>query len=129
MVKCKHCKDSFDDHSKLGAHLRVSSIKCPEGYEDKEYKEECIILYKIETSENKIDDANKKKNNNINTIDMLKKENTSLDKNIKSEEENIDQFKEELKEIKNKHKNNKKDSDKNSKVKKSSSSDKNIARK
>jgi|LakMenE18May11ns_1017448.scaffolds.fasta_scaffold9522195_1 hypothetical protein len=121
MVKCKHCKDSFDDHSKLGAHLRVSSIKCPEGYEDKEYKEECIILYKIENAENKIDDANKKKNNNVNTIDMLKKENTNLDKNIKTEEEKIDELKDELKEMKNKHK--------NSKIKKSSSSDKNIARK
>ena len=119
MVKCKHCDSTFDNYNKLGTHLRMSSIRCPDGHDDKKYREEVPILYKKECAQNKIDQANKKIKNNTDIITFLKKENNKLNNNIEDEEKNIENYDDELAELDKKNKKNKYDTVLSVKIKKS----------
>jgi len=46
MTKCKYCNTHFDNHSNLATHLRFASRKCPNGFNDNNYKEEVSLYYK-----------------------------------------------------------------------------------
>ena len=119
MVKCKHCHSAFDDYSKLATHLRMSSIRCPDGHDDKKYREEVPILYKKKCAKNKINNANDTINENTATINKLKKENIDLKKNIEKEEEIISDINDELTELDKKYKKYKFDTVLSVKIKKS----------
>jgi len=46
MTKCKYCNTYFNNHSNLATHLRFASSKCPNGFNDDNYKEEVSLYYK-----------------------------------------------------------------------------------
>jgi hypothetical protein len=46
MTKCKYCNTHFDNHSNLATHLRFASTKCPNGFNDDNYKEKVSLYYK-----------------------------------------------------------------------------------